>query len=267
MANDITTLSKVKSWLGVTEVNDDALLERLISSASRYILSYIQRPSLLNSTYTETFDGYNDARKFLSYWPVNSVQSVKIGAQTINAAQSSNLNSSGYVVDAYNGLPPGKQQAVSLRGYIFYKGFSNVEITYKAGYVVANEPQITSTTNFMVNEVLGSFIQDEGVTLADGTALTKVTTAPAALQYSVSSEGKYTINAAQSNAALLVSYSYVPFDLEQACIELVAERYKYKDRISQQSKSLGGQETISFKLDATNSHIEAILWPYKRIIC
>ena len=51
--------------------------------------------------------------------------------------------------------------------------------------------------------------------------------------------------------------------IEQACIEIVAERYRYRSRIGQVSQSLGGQETASYKLDALTDVIKTRLNPYR----
>jgi hypothetical protein len=49
---------------------------------------------------------------------------------------------------------------------------------------------------------------------------------------------------------ILLSYSFVPADLEEATIQMVAERYAYRSRIGEIMKSLGGQETIRYQRGA-----------------
>jgi hypothetical protein len=44
----------------------------------------------------------------------------------------------------------------------------------------------------------------------------------------------------------LISYSFIPADLEEACIQMVAERYYYRERVGAMSKALAGQETVSW---------------------
>jgi hypothetical protein len=44
----------------------------------------------------------------------------------------------------------------------------------------------------------------------------------------------------------VITYDYVPFDVSFAVTELIGEWYKRKDRIGILSKTLGGQETVTF---------------------
>jgi len=59
-------------------------------------------------------------------------------------------------------------------------------------------------------------------------------------------------------------FDAVPLDLEQACIELVAYRYRERDRIGHASKSIGG-ETVSFITRAMPQAVEARLAPYRKV--
>jgi hypothetical protein len=59
-------------------------------------------------------------------------------------------------------------------------------------------------------------------------------------------------------------YAVTPPELEQACIELVALRYKERDRIGQVSKNLSG-ETVSFTQKDVPADVETVLEQYKRI--
>ena len=139
-SNQLTTLTNAKNWSGVTTTNDDALLTRLIGSASRFLLNYLQRPTLFQNTFTEVYDGVGNRVQMLRNWPVLSISSLIIGMQTIPAAPSPTTGyGCGYVLDPWDGFPPGRPQALTLRGYEFWRGNSNVEVTYTAGFVVQNE--------------------------------------------------------------------------------------------------------------------------------
>jgi hypothetical protein len=56
----------------------------------------------------------------------------------------------------------------------------------------------------------------------------------------------------------------VPFDLEQACIELVAFHYRERDRVGMASKGLAG-ETTSYITRAMPHSVEARLAPYRKV--
>lgn len=54
-------------------------------------------------------------------------------------------------------------------------------------------------------------------------------------------------------------------DIEQACIELVANRYKEKDRIGLVSKGLAGETTAYTQADMSKS-VRAILMNYRKVV-
>lgn len=60
-------------------------------------------------------------------------------------------------------------------------------------------------------------------------------------------------------------YDEVPFDIQQAVIETVALRFKERDRIGQQSKSLAG-ETVSFYIKDLSPSARATANQYKRVV-
>ena len=107
----------------------------------------------------------------------------------------------------------------------------------------------------MTQQPIGIWCLDNGVKYADtGLALTPVSTSPATGQYipppdpppTLANLGLYTFSSADAGRGILITYSFVPADLESACIQLVAETYAYRDRIGQLDKTLGGQETIRY---------------------
>jgi hypothetical protein len=70
------------------------------------------------------------------------------------------------------------------------------------------------------------------------------------------------------NARIEIAYTAgldaVPFDLEQACIELVAFHYRERDRVGMASKSLAG-ETTAYITRAMPQSVEARLAPYRKV--
>lgn len=268
MATALTTLVNVKAWCAVSSSGDDTLLTRLIAQASRAIYAYLTTNTLFLQTFSQAYDGVNNSRLILKEWPVISVASVYINGSNVNACPAQPQSGAGYRFESFNGVPPGQPQALDLiGGGLFYKGQQNVYVTYDSGYSVSDEahtvPASTAYT-ITVDQVYGAFGQDDGVVSVAGVVYTKVTGAPAAGQYSVSTAGVYTFNATNASTPLLISYSYIPFDIEQACIEMVSERYFYKQRVGQKTKSLGGQETASYDLSAMSEYVKILLQPYKR---
>lgn len=270
MLSNLTTLANVKNWCGVSTTTDDALLTRLISSASRFILSYLNRPTLFQHVYNDVYDGMGQRSQTLRNFPVISVNSLTVMGQSIPASPAA--PQSGYLLDSWDGLPPGRPQALSLYGYGFpQRAPQSVQVSYTAGFAIENEPQTVASSGFQVSVAapLGSWGTDQGVTYANGTALTDIQSGtPAMGQYvpPTATNAFYQFAAADADAAVLISYSYIPADIEQACIEMVGERYSYKGRIGQISKSLGGQETMSFSQKNMPDFINSLLSPYRRVV-
>lgn len=76
----------------------------------------------------------------------------------------------------------------------------------------------------------------------------------------------YTFCRGQLNCAIeyMGGYTVPPDEISQACIELVAARYKEKDRIGLVSKALAG-ETTSYSQRDMPASVKAILNNYKKV--
>lgn len=263
--NDLCQLADVKLWLGRTDSNSNSLLASLITRASRDIYTHLQRPLLLPHTVTEIRDGNGGTSMILKQWPVISVASVVSCGETIPAGSTD--FGAGYVFEQWDGAPPGRPQALSLRGYSFPCDAQSVTIVYQSGYQMTAEPQTVSGGAATVNATYGKWASDVGVAYANGAALTKVASAPAVGQYALGANaGTYDFNAGDDGAAVLISYGFVPSDLADACIELVSERFKYSERIGEKTHSLGGNETVAFDATRFTPLIAAMLQPYKNLL-
>ena len=182
--NRLTTLDRVKDWVGSTTSNDDVQLTRLIDEISRFILSYLQRPTLFQNTFNNVYEGVGQRSQILRHWPVTSVALLTIDNIIIPAAAG--LQDAGYLVEPWDGFPPGGPQAVYLRGYMFARGMGNINIIYTAGFVVSKESQTVPTSSnytLAVNAPHGACGADQGVTYSNGTPLVKVISSPAHGQY------------------------------------------------------------------------------------
>lgn len=121
-ATDLTTLVNYKQWGGVTGTTDDALLGRLITSVSLFILGWIN-DNIASQTYNERRGGWGGDEMPLAHGPIVSVTSLTIDGQTIPASPDGIAY--GYV-QVKGGL--------KLIGYRFNRGHGNVFVTYVAGY-------------------------------------------------------------------------------------------------------------------------------------
>ena len=276
-ASDLAALADVKAWLAGSSgigSTDDALLSRLITDASGVVAAYLGRPSLTPRTMTERLDGNGRARMFLPHYPVLQISSLAIDTVAVPAAAAPTAGASqplGYLLEPWDGLPPGRPQALDLFALCFRRGRQNVVATYTAGYAVENEPASAPAApgpypaapgpyNVSAAAPFGPWATDAGVTFGDGMALTAVSGSPGAGQYNVS-DGVYTFAAADAGAAVLISYGFIPAAINNACIEWVAERYRYRTRIGQSAQTVAGQQTASYSLKDTQDFTRASLDP------
>lgn len=126
-ANDLTTLAALKAWIGIptSDTAADAVLSRLITSSSNFILSWLGRAALISQSVTEKYDGNGGSRLFLKNFPVTAVASVKIADSATGTQVTIPIASVAF-----------GSQWVDLDGFSFTKGSLNVEVTYTAGYTV-----------------------------------------------------------------------------------------------------------------------------------
>ena len=126
---DLTTLADVKQWLKTGQsafpATDDALLTRLITAASQYIQTWLNRQIAL-SDYIETRDGTGGQRLQFDCFPVATVLSLTIDGQAV--PQASSIGAHGYTFSATQ---------LAVCGYKFCRGAQNVVVEYTAGYAAA----------------------------------------------------------------------------------------------------------------------------------
>lgn len=281
----LTSLANVKVWLNINDTLSDAILTRLIQQASRMIFNYINRPDFNRQTFNEMQDGRGTTSITLRNYPVISVSSLTVWGTAIG--QSNGQGTYGWALESIDSALSGSAQTLSIIGGYpagasagglswgcagaspkgFAEGRDNVLISYQAGYCIQNEAQtvVEVSTNYQVtaNQPDGTWSQDDGVTYATGVKMTPVASAPAAGQYTVAA-GVYTFNVGDNAASVILNYSYIPFDVEQACIEIVAERFKYRNNIGVKSRSMGGVATDTFSMVDLQPYVEMMLNSYKR---
>ncbi len=268
---DLVSLADLKSWLNVAGTDDDILLARLITQISRAIFNVIDRPAILPSAYTETYDGGGDASIVLRQWPVTAVTSCIVDGVAIppSAPLAGGTSAQfGYVLDSADTAPPGAMQRLSLRGLLFTCGIQNVTISYGAGYQITNETVVIPATppySVSARAPYGNWASDAGVVSSNGVSLTVVTGTPAAGQYAVVN-GVYSFAQPNAGSTVLLTYGYVPADLASCCMDWAAERYAYRSRIGQHSKSLGGQETMAFIVKDIPDFVVSALSSYRRVV-
>jgi hypothetical protein len=268
---DLASLTDLKRWLDVAGNDDDDLLIRLVTQISRAILSHLDRPSILPTIYQEVYDGGGHQSILLRQWPVHVVASCEIDGVALPSSPgpgSGALLQGRFVLEPPEIGPPGRLQRLTLRSGPFPIGVQNIRISYVAGYQVTGEMAVVPASApyaVTVQAPYGRFALDRGVTYADGTPLIPVASEPTAGQYRVQ-DGVYSFSNIEAGTTVLFTYGYVPAELSSCCIEWAAERYLYRSRIGQRSKSLGGHETIGFIVTDVPAYIRHVLQPYRRVV-
>lgn len=271
--SDLAALADVKAWLsGSSGIGtfDDALLARLITDVSGAITAYLGRPSLTPRSFSERFDGNDKARVFLRRYPVLQITSLLIDDIIIPAAVPGSCPpTTSYLLELWDGAPPGRTQALDVFGTFFRRGRQNVTVSYNAGYAVENESAAVPATPgpyiLTTAAPFGPWAGDWGVTYNNGVPLTAVSGVPGAGQYNVMG-GVYTFAAADAAAAVLISYGFIPAAINNACIEWVAERYRYRTRIGQSAQTVQGQMTSSYSLKDMPDFVRLSLDPYRSVV-
>lgn len=251
-AGDLTTPARVMTWMGLTSATVPPSIPQLIGSMSALIYGKLNRARLFSQTFTRTFDGVGSRQLVLPDWPVTNIVSLQQGSVVIPNSTLSENQGYGYRFVPWSGNLPGDPCIIELIGCAFWIKLQNIRVVYQAGYLISGESNTVPASapyQVSVQQPLGICCLDAGVTYASGQALVPVASAPAVGQYippTDAAPGVYTFNAGDANAVLGFSYSFVPADLEEACVQMVAERYSYRARVGELNKSLGGQESVAF---------------------
>ncbi|WP_213308186.1 head-tail connector protein [Paraburkholderia sacchari] len=134
-AGDLTTLANAKQWLNVTTANDDQLLTRLVSAASQFVQTWLNR-TIASASYTEKHTGSGSNTLALPNYPITAVSSLSIRGVPI--AASPDGVQVGYTFD---------DRFLYLIGNVGFSAFPNgadgqfptwpplgVQVSYTAGY-------------------------------------------------------------------------------------------------------------------------------------
>lgn len=278
---DLVSLDVVKSYIGGAAQVGDPKVAQIITAVSQAIARYTD-VTILPQRFTEVRDG-NPNGIMLRNWPVISIESVVSRApgfgvsanlSPLTAGGTSTFGGGyGYILDAPRDPQADAPQMLRAPYGGMPKGEANVTVVYTAGYQVTGEPAAAPapsdgavTVTVTAAQPQGAWGSDQGVSYASGAPLAAVTAGSEAKgAYSVA-EGVYTFSAADAGAALAISYGYVPADIANAAIEWIQDRLAYQSRVGVTAKTLGGQETTSFRVTAVPEFVKSILLPYTNVV-
>jgi Phage gp6-like head-tail connector protein len=200
---DLTTLADVKAWLQTGQnafpATDDALLTRLITAASQFIQTWLNRQIALRD-WIEVRDGLGsslgarEVRFQFAVFPASAVSLVVVDGLTIPSISAPSSAPFGMGVGCTLATQTGylfTPTQLVIRGYAVPRKAACVTLHYTAGYPVT------------------------------------------------------------------------PPDLAQACIELVALRYRERSRIGEVARAIGGGETVSYSQKDMSDAIKTSIQQYR----
>jgi len=124
--SDLCALADVKTYLGITDTNSDAVLTSLVTNASAMVEQFCNRV-FAQASYTETRNGNERVQLCLKNTPVTAVASVTINDTPVLPAVGA--TGTGYVFDDISiYLRQGGYQSA------FIRGMQNVTVVYTAGF-------------------------------------------------------------------------------------------------------------------------------------
>lgn len=296
-ALDLASTQDVKDWLAAggpaLGSSGDNVINRLITACSGGIYSYLSRQVIIPRTVTERYDGLGNSRVLLRNYPVLSVSSLMVegtvftaGTYPSSSGPSTGWPPSGWIESLWDGLLPGSPQVLDAFGFAdnsgssglsgFVRGRQNVQVTYLCGYAVLSEAAVVPTAppyQVAPLDPQGPWAADLGVSYSDGTAFVAGSSSSAG-HYAAPADGvatqgvskNYIFSSSDAGADILISYGFVPAAINTACIEWVAERYRYAGRIGQKSQSVSGNQTASYDTTGVPPFVKSVLDPYRCVV-
>lgn len=139
---DLTTVAIVKDVIGIGDASQDSKLDRLVTAASRRIMSFCDR-RFIQETYTEVQHGRRSDTLLLKQFPATSITSLHIDKESTFGAST--------LIDATEYRLLQENLLVMTSGRRFEVGVANVQVVYTAGYVFASLPQdLQDNANWLV---------------------------------------------------------------------------------------------------------------------
>lgn len=266
-SNPLTTLAKLKTWLGITTVADDAVLQWSIEAASRAVQTYCGR-NFTETRYYEIRDGGESRRMALAHYPVSIVRFVGIGWDSVLTVSST--ISTDVVATV----------AVNSDHLHLYRMASNGQETSET--VPFGSHQTSGEIRTHINTLTGfsaSLILDVPAVYIRKLAGRSLKNGPAYLEAPTDSLEDYQVDLDSGiiygqqlpiHRSVLVDYTAgyatIPYDVENATISVAARLFRDRTRDpGVTSESLGGYSYSrrgSSEIDATEAKMLA---PYRRL--
>jgi len=237
-AGDLTSLANVKAWMNTTGTfgaTDDTTLTRLVTAASGFLARYLGRDVVLTN-YSELRDAYGPASNSFVFanYPVQQVYAVVVAGVSIPPIPQT----SGTLTT--NGTTAAGNATLHFAGPVpswIVAGLSITDPTTLNAIQANTTVQSTTSTTVVMNQGAGSAgVQSGDLIVFAPTPGSLVNALPTTFYPPAGYTWQptklvitgYPIPRLQQCVSLLyqAGYATVPYEIEQACIELVALRYR-----------------------------------------
>lgn len=270
----LTTVAKVKSYLHITGSEDDTLIGNLIARMSDEMETFCNR-KFLSQAFTEVYDGNGLTSLQLDNFPITRITRIAIGERNAMTLKNTASDASSATVEVLSN---------SLR-IIVTGGASASDQSYdltNASYDTIAEvvAAINSFGNGWTATVLSTYAAFVSVDLIDrfaAYALDSLVT----LSIPAKSKTDYTVDAARGELYVsdgfakgyqnvyvdyTAGYSTIPDDLEEICLEMVAEVYRESERDpTLRSEKLGDYTWVAQETKGALSKHQSRLARWRRI--
>ena len=278
----LTSLTNLKSWLGITATTDDTVLERAIDRATSRIESYLER-NIRERSYAEWRSGAGVDTIRLYQWPVSQITNVWSG----NVALMVIGSTSGYIrssisVNQETGSPAVVATTTSVLGATNTQtiDFATYPTTTDVANEIAGVPGFTCTLTKNVRAVQMRPRAGADATLASITLYGADTPSEFTYDYE---RGRLTIDRSwfaywplqkgiMPNVAKSIlieytaGYATVPDDIEQAAIEVASMLYRDRRRDGNlQSEGLGDYSYSRATVAEMNAKLDSLLERWKEV--
>ena len=132
--NGLTTVDRVKTFIGITVADYDTLLESLINQVSDFVEHYCDRTFVETANSNEIYDGTGSDKLFLFNYPVSSTETFTLDKRSghQNVDNWNNIEAENFFVDYKTGI-------VETNGWGFTELPRHYRITYTSGYAFKND--------------------------------------------------------------------------------------------------------------------------------
>lgn len=266
-SNPLTTLAKLKTWLGITSVENDAVLQWSIDSASRAVQTYCGR-NFTETRYYEIRDGSESRRIALANYPVSFVRFVGVGWDSVMTVSST------ISTDAVSTVSLGAGQ-LHLYRMSSTGTESNDQVNF-SNHQTSTElaTHISTITGFSASALLdvpAVYIRKlAGRSLKNGSAYLEAPT-DGLEDYQVDLDSGVLYGAQLGlNRSLLVDYTAgyatIPYDVEMATLSVSARLFRDRTRDpGLNSESLGGYSYSRRGGSEISTEEARMLAPYRRL--